>query len=246
MINVSDRLTAKTVENILTDAREIAWQKGDVNTSTSGTVATALNEIDDKLTVLALGVKTSISTSPTTIYKSTQTNVTITAKMVNANDGDDITLDVYSGTSSTPIMTAVADASIQMTTPITMTNNSIVFTVKGTANGMALPNNTATLEAWNAIYYGFGSVDTAIVNAKKYSPTKTAVHTYTDTCTHGGDNFFILVPTDVTNVTSFKTSGAPVAMDQYDKTINGISYHVKKTQAPYPINTELSIQAEVS
>ena len=50
MINLADRITAKTVENILTDSTEIAYEYGTENAGYSGdTVAGCLNTLNEKI-----------------------------------------------------------------------------------------------------------------------------------------------------------------------------------------------------
>lgn len=49
MINLSDKLTAKTVENILGESKEIGYIFGDANPRTTNTVAGALNEVKTEL-----------------------------------------------------------------------------------------------------------------------------------------------------------------------------------------------------
>ena len=52
MIKVTDRITAVTVEDIVTDAREVIYEKGSCNPNVDNTVASALNELGDR-TVLS-------------------------------------------------------------------------------------------------------------------------------------------------------------------------------------------------
>jgi len=241
MINVSDRLTAKTVENILTDAKEVYYEQGSSNPHEENTVASALNNLDGKIGILASGVKTAISTNPTTIYKSSATTVTITARMEN-DGGNAFTLGIYSGSSSTPIVTGTSTP-LTASTVVNTSDNSTVYTVKGTVKGMELTPQTATLSARNPIYVGIGASASAIATSTyRFSPTTSAYREYSVTATTAG-SFFLLVPTDITNPTTFVSGGAPVAMTTTSETIGGISYKVNKTDATYAVGTTLKITA---
>ena len=197
-----------------------------------------INEINTKIDALSSGVKVSLAISPSTIYKGSDQSVTLTGTMTNG----------------TPTVMKLMDGNTQLkattTSPIThqltanILTNTKSYQVIGETLGLTL-NASASLNARYPIYYGFGSNASSVAsNANRYSPTTSAAHTYEKTSSTNGQSFYILIPTDITDVSNFVMNGAPFVMDDVStQTINGVSYKVHKSSNTYNSGTTIKVTA---
>lgn len=207
-----------------------------VNDLTTGGTTKALSAemgktLKGMVDAISAGAVLTVSFSYPTAYKGESVTVTASLSKVTPQT---ITLD---GTS------AQNQSSISKT--VTATDPSKTYTATATYNGI-LMEGSGTLYARNKIYYGFGSTASAVgVDANKYARTTTAAHTYSGTASANGQYFFILVPSDITDVSTFTMGGAPFAMDAVTTTtIGGVTYKVHKSSNSYNSGTELNVKAE--
>jgi len=103
----------------------------------------------------------------------------------------------------------------------------------------------ASINARYPIYYGFGvSASQVAVDVNKYPATTSASHTYERTSIADETHFFILVPSDISGLSSFTMGGAPFVMEpETTEIINGIVYKVYKSAYAYNANTTLKVSA---
>lgn len=207
-----------------------------VNDLTTGGTTKALSAemgktLKGMVDAISAGAVLTVSFSYPTAYKGESVTVTASLSKVIPQS---ITLD---GTS------AQNQSSISKT--VTATDSSKTYTATATYNGI-LMEGSGTLYARNKIYYGFGSTASAVgVDANKYARTTTAAHTYSGTASANGQYFFILVPSDITDVSTFTMGGAPFVMDTVTTTtIGGVTYYVHKSANGYNSGTALSVKAE--
>lgn len=207
-----------------------------VNDLTTGGTTKALSAemgktLKGMVDAISTGAVLTVSFSYPTAYKGESVTVTASLSKVIPQT---ITLD---GTS------AQNQSSISKT--VTATDSSKTYTATATYNGI-LMEGTGTLDARNKIYYGFGATASAVgIDANKYARTTTAVHTYSGTASANGQYFFILVPSDITDVSTFTMGGGPFAMDAVTTTtIGGVTYYVHKSANGYNSGTTLNVKAE--
>lgn len=207
-----------------------------VNDLTTGGATKALSAemgktLKGMVDAISAGAVLTVSFSYPTAYKGELVTVTASLSKVTPQT---ITLD---GTS------AQNQSSISKT--VTATDSSKTYTATATYNGI-LMEGTGTLYARNKIYYGFGATASAVgIDANKYARTTTAAHTYSGTATANGQYFFILVPSDITDVSTFTMGGAPFVMDAVTTTtIGGVTYYVHKSANGYSSGTALNVKAE--
>jgi hypothetical protein len=137
-------------------------------------------------------------------------------------------------------------------TPITHTlilntsENTKAYQVKGTINGVVF-DSSITIQARNPIYYGFGANATSVaVDANRLAPTTSAVTTYTKTNATNGRHFYILVPSDITDVNNFTMGGAPFVMNPVTtQTIGDVTYKVHESGNIYNAGITLKVSATV-
>lgn len=207
-----------------------------VNDLTTGGATKALSAemgktLKGMVDAISTGAVLTVSFSYPTAYKGESVTVTASLSKVTPQT---ITLD---GTS------AQNQSSISKT--VTATDSSKTYTATATYNGI-LMEGSGTLYARNKIYYGFGATASAVgIDANKYARTTTAAHTYSGTASANGQYFFILVPSDITDVSTFTMGGAPFVMDTVTTTtIGGVTYYVHKSGNSYNSGTALSVKAE--
>lgn len=207
-----------------------------VNDLTTGGATKALSAemgktLKGMVDAISTGAVLTVSFTYPTAYKGESVTVTASLSKVTPQT---ITLD---GTS------AQNQSSISKT--VTATDSSKTYTATATYNGI-LMEGSGTLYARNKIYYGFGATASAVgIDANKYARTTTAAHTYSGTATANGQYFFILVPSDITDVSTFTMGGAPFVMDAVTTTtIGGVTYYVHKSANSYSSGTALNVKAE--
>ena len=125
-----------------------------------------------------------------------------------------------------------------------ITDNSKSFALQGVTLGMTL-NASASFSARYPLYYGFGNTASEVaIDANKHAATTSAARTYTKTASVDGQNFFILVPTDIGDVSTFVMNGAPFVMNAVTtETIGGVSYKVHKSGNIYNSGVTLKVTA---
>lgn len=205
----------------------------------SGGVYDALSECDQKIELIIAGVKVSLSASPSVIYKAQggQT-VTITGTMTN---GTPSSMKIFDGDT---VLASGSTSPIKVTLEPNVTYNSKSFTLQGVTLGMTF-NASASFSARYPLYYGFGNTASEVaIEANKHAATTSAARTYTKTASVDGQNFFILVPTDIGDVSTFVMNGAPFVMNAVTtETIGGVSYKVHKSGNIYNSGVTLKVSA---
>lgn len=197
-----------------------------------------LNEINAKIDALSSGVGVSLAISPSTIYKGSDQSVTLTGTMTN---GTPTSMKLMDGNTQ---LKAATTSPITHQITINILTNTKSYQVVGETLGLTL-NDSASLNARYPIYYGFGSNASSVAtNANRYSATTSAAHTYEKTSSTNGQSFYILIPTDITDVSNFVMNGAPFVMDAVStQTINGVSYKVHKSSNTYNSGTTIKVTA---
>ncbi len=223
-----DQVDTKT--NTFSERINIISGATDVNTS-------SINDLNDKIAALAAGVNITLSVNPTVIYKGVATSVTLTGTMINGTPSEMKLMDgstVLATSSSSPITKSVS---------LNITANSKTYKVIGTINGMTFEKE-ASVSARYPIYYGFAALASDLADvSNRYSPTTTAAHTYEKTCSVDGYHFHILVPSDISALSSFTMGGAPFVMNSSTETIGGITYKVYTSGYAYNNGTKLTVVA---
>lgn len=213
--------------------------EGSGNLITSRGVYDALSECDQKIELIIAGVKVSLSASPSVIYKaqSGQT-VTLTGTMTN---GTPSSMKIFDGDT---VLASGSTSLIKVTMTPNITDNSKSFALQGVTLGMTL-NASASFSARYPLYYGFGNTASEVaIEANKHAATTSAARTYTKTASVNGQNFFILVPTDIGDVSTFVMNGAPFIMNAVTtETIGGVSYKVHKSGNFYNSGVTLKVTA---
>ena len=236
---INDEITAR--ENAISGVQTLISDEVTARENAIIAEATARENADtvinNKIQLIASGVKVTLSASPTVVYKNTATGVTLTGRMEKATPTQMKILD-----GATEL--AVSASSPVSATPSLNTNeNSKSYQVKGVVQGVTFDSDV-TVQARNKIYYGFAANAAALaVDANKYAATTSAAHTYTRTNGANGQHFYILVPNDITDVNSFTMGGAPFVMNTNTQTIGGISYSVHESGNVYNAGTEVSVVA---
>lgn len=97
------------------------------------------------------------------------------------------------------------------------------------------------------IYAGFGNTATDVaVEANKLSVRTSAVGTYTKTATKDGVNFFILVPSTFSELTSFTMGGAPFVMETSIITTGEFNQNYKQYKSGATYNTGANVNIKAS
>ena len=201
-------------------------------------VSEELNTMDGKINVLAAGVNVTLTISPNIIYKGYSQPVTLTGRM---NNGTPSKMELLDG--STVLSESTSSPITRSDLGVNITDNTKTFGVRGTVNGITI-NNTATLNARYPIYYGFGANAAAVaIDANKYAATTTAAHTYEKPSSADGQHFYILVPSDISALSSFTMGGAPFVMTASIQTINDITYRVYTSGNTYNSGTTVKVTA---
>lgn len=197
---------------------------------TSGGVYAMMNAISS-------GVKVSLFLNPSVVYKGVATNVTLTGTMSNATASS---LQIKDGDSVLKSASNVASTSHTLSVTISADKT---YTLVGTYLGMAF-TATAKISARYPIYCGMGASASAVaVDGNKLSARTSAAETFTKTATANGQHFYILVPSDISELSNFSMGGAPFAMTSTTTTINGISYKVYESGATYNSGTQVNVTA---
>ena len=197
----------------------------------------------DEVSALVAGTSLDISVSPSCIYKGEATEVTITATLSKVAP-DSISIRKDNATTG-EVIASGASSPLSVKKTYNVSGDNVMF--YAAAQYKTLPfSSSVALQARHPIYYGFG-VDAASVkaNGQKLSPRTSAVGTYpTVAAETNGVNFFILVPTDISQtLRNFTMGGAPYVMERSEITLNGISYVQYKSGAVYNQGGEVSVNA---
>ena len=218
---------------------ECVQQKGQSTTvaMSQKAVTDELNTLDSKVAALAAGLDVTLSFSPNVIYKGVSTPVTLTGTMLHGTPTEMKLMD-----GSTILQTSTVSP-IEKSINVNIATNSKAFKVVGTSDGVIVQKE-ASVSARYPIYYGFAASASALaVDANRYAPTTSAAHTYEKTATTDGQNFYILVPSDISALSNFSMGGAPFVMTSSTTTINGVTYKVYTSGNTYNSGTKLTVVA---
>lgn len=229
-------------------ARQVEWQFFGTNGSITYHLIQNIQEgtdqnilsglaIKDAINVISKGTNMVFTASPSVIYKNVATQVTLTATMRKSVPTNIKILDgntVIAEGSSNPLVHS-SDFTL---------NGDKTFTTEGITKNVIF-GNELTVQARYPIYYGFAATAAALaVNANRYDPTISAVHTYTKTNDVDNQHFYILVPSDISALSVFTMGGAPFVMNQErTETIGGIVYKVYESAYTYNAGTTLKVSA---
>ncbi|AXH74496.1 MAG: hypothetical protein KNU04_gp29 [crAssphage sp. isolate ctbg_1] len=205
--------------------------------------------LSGQLLILTTGAKVTGGCSPGTIYKATQTNVTITGTF-SASDANLIPKKMILLFGSKEIASSENSKTVRFVESVNMTTNNRTYSVRAEVD----PNNTGSITVLTAncsfnarypIYYGFGnSADEVLTSGTKVGATTTASRTYTATNNKTVDcYFYILVPTDIGTPTKFSMGGAPANMNTTSETLNGVAYKVIRSGGIYAPGAKVEIAA---
>lgn len=204
----------------------------------SGGLYDAFEEVNNKINALSSGVKVSLTINKTAIYKGVSQEIILTGTMTN---GTPTSMKLLDGST---VLKETASSPISHTMNVTQSTNSKAYSVQGATLGMTL-NGSASVSARYPIYYGFGADAASVaVAANKYSPTTSALHTYSKTSSANGQHFYILVPSDISNPSGFTMGGAPFVMNSSSQTIDGVLYTAYESGGTYNSGIQLSVTAQ--
>lgn len=202
---------------------------------------------DDKLLVLSLGAKTTLSVSPTVIEKYKSSRITLKASV---NIEDDI--DKISIFKEQEVLASSKEHSVSHTIDL-WTSEDIKYRAESEYKGLVLPASV-TLYARYPIYCGFEDQDVDMFTVShQLSPRLSAAGTYNATCNKNGQHYYILVPRDIAPLTDFTMGGAPYVMEEYETQLQRtmpaigaytINYKVYKSGAVYNAGATVSITAK--
>lgn len=197
---------------------------------------------DDKLLVLALGAKTTLTVSPSVIHKNTDTRVTLKAS-VNIDDVINGLL-IYQGqTVLASLPEASEEHSITHSLMVNASDN-IKYRAESLYKGLSLPVNVM-LYARHPVYCGFGSnINEIKTDSHKLSPRTSATGTYKAINTKNSQRYYILVPSDIGALSDFTMGGAPYVMNNYKETLDEVEYTVYVSGARYNNGAEVNITAK--
>lgn len=214
-------------------------QRGESTTTpmSQKAVSDELDTIDSKISALASGTNVTLSLSPNVIYKGSAQTIALTGRM---NGGTPTKMELLDGST---ILQTTTSSPITKNVSVNITDNTKTFGVRGEVNGITL-NGSATLNARYPIYYGFGENAAAVAtDANRYDPTTTAAHVYEKTASTNGQHFYILVPNDISALSSFTMGGTPFVMTSSTQTINDITYKVYTSGNVYNSGTTITVTA---
>lgn len=249
----TDTLNSAMNTRVSTNSQDIETLKSDVlelqtGLGTQETKESALEDTVDileaKLEALAAGMKVSGSSSPAVIYKGTATTVTLSGSCSGITP-DSMTLK----DGSTVLETSTSARSItKALTSLTLTADSKSYTVEATYKGMTM-SSSITLQARYPIYYGFSDTPENLYAGTKgtLSARTSAATTYPElTVASGleGQHFIILVPSDISALSSFSMGGAPYVMTSGTATLGGITYKTYTSGATYSGGSKVKVTAQ--
>ena len=196
--------------------------------------------VKDAINVISKGTNMTLTANPSIVYKGVATVIALTAQMKKSTPTNIKILDgvtVLANGSNNPLVYTSPNPGITL-------NADKTFTTEGTAKNVIFEDDIV-IQARYPIYYGFAANATALaVEANRYDPTTTAVHTYTKTNDIDDQHFYILVPSDISGLSIFTMGGAPFVMNtERTETINGISYKVYESAYTYNVNVTLKVSA---
>lgn len=223
---IGDYATNTRVTNVETD----------LNTE-NARATTVENDLQAQIDALATGAKVTLTASPATIYKNTNTTVTLTASITNLPTS---TITIFDG--DNVLITNDNVTTVSTTQTVNLLTTTKQYRAKAVNGNLAL-FATYTINARYPIYYGFGSSYTGISN--KLSARTSALGNYPKcTATANNQHFYIIVPPDISAISQFTMGGAPYVMNMTNRTIGGISnYKVYESGAVYNTGAEVTVTA---
>lgn len=202
-----------------------------------------LTEMQAEIDALVAGAKMAVTVSPACVYKNVATEVTITANVSNVTPSE---ISIREDNASGTVIATNTDAqSVSIRRSYTLTGNQKTFVGLSKYKSINI-NGSVTLQARYPIFYGFGrtAADVAVSGARLSARTSAMGSYPTVTAAEDGVNFYILVPTDISALSSFTMGGAPYVMTSTTETIDGVTYRVYKSGAVY--NTGAVVQVVAS
>ena len=185
----------------------------------------------------AASIKVSLVSSPSTIYKGVNTQISLNGRMT---DGTPTSMTLKDGST---ILKTSTSSPITHTMTVNLSESTKEYQLVAVSMNKTF-NDTTYISARHPIYYGFGANATAVATSvNRVSPTTTASRTYTKTASVSSQHFYILVPNDITPPTTFVMGGMPFVMNSSTQTINGISYAVFESGNVYNSGTQLTVTA---
>ena len=198
------------------------------------------NSLQAQIMAINLGAKVTISLSPSVVYKETSTSVVITANMSGVTPA---TLKLTDANGSE--LGSVSNKSSVSATKTYSLSADMKFNAVAEYSGAQF-KGSGTLYARYPIYAGFGVSAAAVaVDANKKSARTSAAGTYSATLSNatGTQNYYILVPNDISALSSFSMGGAPFVMNSSVEKINEIDYKVYKSGGAYGNGASVNIVA---
>ena len=193
-----------------------------------------------KIEALARGLEVSLFINPNVIYRNESQTITLSG--VTGNSGSSsVEMILYDGGQELERSTGTL-----ITKSLTLTLDAVSkrYNVVSIVDGMRLEGD-ATVNARYPIYYGFAASASALAASvlNRYAPTTSAAHTYSRENNADGQHFYILVPSGISELTSFTMNGAPFVMAASTEFINNITYKVYTSGNTYNAGTEVTVAA---
>lgn len=205
----------------------------------------AIEELLEKIEVIAAGVNVTLSVSPTVIYMNEATVVTFIVSVSGNATPSSIELREES-TTGTPIGSNTGSSNLTVSKTYTRSSQSLAVYAIATVQGMTF-TASGTVRARDAVYYGFGtSAEYVIANGTKASArTSAAGYTYAATNNVGdGAQFYLCVPNymalDLVGAT-YTMGGAPYVMNLTTVTVGSITYFVACSGAVYDSGATVNV-----
>ena len=201
--------------------------------------------LDGKISALSAGLKLALTASPSVIHKGVNTAITLKGSVTN-NAGA-VTADRMFVVTSTGEVAQDNVSSITAADEINTNSSSVQFTASALCNGISL-SAKATVSARYPVYAGMGATpeDIAMGTTYRQAATTTAAgRTYSATAKEDNVYFFLLVPTEVSQPSSFYMGGAPFTMNPaYTKRIGIVEFKIYQSGAVYDNGASVNVETK--
>ena len=204
-----------------------------------------ITALDGKIAALSAGLKLTLTASPSVIHKGVKTTITLKGSV--ADNAGAVTADRMVVVTSAGEVAQDNVSSLTATDEITTNNSSVQFSASALYNGISL-SAKATVSARYPVYAGMGATpeDIAIGTTYRQAATTTAAgKTYSATAKADNVYFFLLVPTEVSQPSSFYMGGSPFTMNPaYTKRIGVVEFKIYQSGSDYDTGASVNVKTE--
>lgn len=204
-----------------------------------------ITALDGKIAALSAGLKLTLTASPSVIHKGVKTTITLKGSV--ADNAGAVTADRMVVVTSAGEVAQDNVSSLTAADEITTNNSSVQFGASAICNGISL-SAKAAVSARYPVYAGMGATpeDIAIGTTYRQAATTTAVgKTYSATAKADNVYFFLLVPTEVSQPSSFYMGGSPFTMNPaYTKRIGVVEFKIYQSGAVYDTGASVNVETK--